>query len=256
MACLRGSSSEGHFRTVQCDEEGCQFRLLSIDSRTGADAKTSETDCVLQLRLRAGDAQESSGYDKYMRKSTDRMFRKERARAEQIIDNQDPFNGKHMPSTWKGPRPNAVYLDEYQQWVGNWEDEYEPDDVQRGLDIAKFGDFDVDRNKYVMPAIESDTSKWYKHSNPGSWRSVGVHDLGEGLSATDELPGPEGVDESDQGEVRVRQMVSEESRGPRGWDGYSWRTEEVHGNKDFKYGVVRHPETWAKSETHLIRGEN
>ncbi len=59
MACLRESPLEGRFRIVQCDEEGCKFRQVATIGGGRATASAPEIDCVLQLRLRAGDAEDS-----------------------------------------------------------------------------------------------------------------------------------------------------------------------------------------------------
>lgn len=56
MACLRGQTPNGRLGVVQCDEEGCEFRRIT-DCLAGVLVEgASEGDCVLQLRLRAGDS--------------------------------------------------------------------------------------------------------------------------------------------------------------------------------------------------------
>src|SRR5689334_21322460 len=59
MACLREQAAEGRFRTLQCNETDCEFRLNTDRGRRRASESPSEGDCLLQLRLRAGDAEES-----------------------------------------------------------------------------------------------------------------------------------------------------------------------------------------------------
>lgn len=57
MACLRESSFEGRIGVVQCDEEGCEFRREQVGGPVYAPGDTSTGDCILQLRLRAGDTE-------------------------------------------------------------------------------------------------------------------------------------------------------------------------------------------------------
>lgn len=59
MACLRESAVDGRFGTLSCYEEGCVFRLNSTDGSTWTSSEASEADCVLQLRLRAGDPEDT-----------------------------------------------------------------------------------------------------------------------------------------------------------------------------------------------------
>lgn len=58
MACLRESSLEGRSGALQCDEEGCKFRLFKTSDGSELTPLSPETDCVLQLRLRTGDSEE------------------------------------------------------------------------------------------------------------------------------------------------------------------------------------------------------
>ena len=56
MACLREQALEGRGGAIQCDEEGCELRLKSFAGVGIIDDDPSEPDCLLQLRLRAGDS--------------------------------------------------------------------------------------------------------------------------------------------------------------------------------------------------------
>src|SRR5690606_1585736 len=58
MACLRESPSEGRRGTLHCDEEGCDFAYIAVDRTNPNSPREIKGDCVLQLRLRAGDAEE------------------------------------------------------------------------------------------------------------------------------------------------------------------------------------------------------
>ena len=57
MACLREQAPDGRIGTVSCDEEGCLFRPIAALGDKDFDEKTSEADCLLQLRFRAGDSE-------------------------------------------------------------------------------------------------------------------------------------------------------------------------------------------------------
>lgn len=59
MACIRESPVEGRLGTIRCDEEGCQFARLQARGGTSLVVAPSEADCVLQLRLRAGESEEA-----------------------------------------------------------------------------------------------------------------------------------------------------------------------------------------------------
>ncbi len=59
MACLRRAPAEGRGRAVQCDEEGCKLGYVKVDGHFRPVEKTSEADCLLQFRLRAGDPEVS-----------------------------------------------------------------------------------------------------------------------------------------------------------------------------------------------------
>lgn len=59
MACLREQADQERIGDVQCSEEGCQFRQFAAGSRFLIDNEAPQVDCLLQLRLRAGDAEES-----------------------------------------------------------------------------------------------------------------------------------------------------------------------------------------------------
>src|SRR4051812_1167331 len=59
MACLRRAALEGRSRIVFRDEEGCQLRPLAPPCFEGDDGDTPAADCVLQLRLRAGDSEDT-----------------------------------------------------------------------------------------------------------------------------------------------------------------------------------------------------
>lgn len=56
MACVRRATHPGRGRDVQCDEEGCEFRLITDGSAAQDLGDASQGDCVLQLQLRVGDA--------------------------------------------------------------------------------------------------------------------------------------------------------------------------------------------------------
>jgi len=57
MACLREQTLEGRSGTILCDEEGCQFRRFATRSGYEVISGAWPPDCVLQLRLRAGNAE-------------------------------------------------------------------------------------------------------------------------------------------------------------------------------------------------------
>ena len=58
MARLCESTTEERSGTIPCDEEGCKLRLLAGWLGTSVAQQAFETHCVLQLRLRAGLAEE------------------------------------------------------------------------------------------------------------------------------------------------------------------------------------------------------
>ena len=53
MACLRDQTLVGRLGNIHCDEEGCEFRLVSFGRYSEIDEEASKADCLLQLRLRA-----------------------------------------------------------------------------------------------------------------------------------------------------------------------------------------------------------
>ena len=59
MARLQGQADPRRCGAVRCHEEGCQLRPIPGGRCPGLDAEASEADRLLQLRLRAGDAEES-----------------------------------------------------------------------------------------------------------------------------------------------------------------------------------------------------
>lgn len=59
MACLRESAVDGRFGTLSCDEEGCIYTRFQVRGDSFAYDNSSEADCVLQLRLRAGDSEDT-----------------------------------------------------------------------------------------------------------------------------------------------------------------------------------------------------
>lgn len=59
MACLRGQAPDGRLGIVSCDEEGCLFRRLEAGRSTLPTEEAPETHCLLQLQLRAGDAEDT-----------------------------------------------------------------------------------------------------------------------------------------------------------------------------------------------------
>src|ERR1044072_6319137 len=59
MACLREQAPDGRVGVISCDEEGCLFRRITNRGGTITADDTSASDCVLQLRLRAGDSEDS-----------------------------------------------------------------------------------------------------------------------------------------------------------------------------------------------------
>lgn len=76
MTCLRAQALEGRRGALQCDEEGCDFRLRTPEGSPLADAETSPDYCLLQLRLRAGDSEEPISAEDivgFMRREVDRM---------------------------------------------------------------------------------------------------------------------------------------------------------------------------------------
>jgi len=66
MECLREQTVAGRRGTVPCPTEGCLHRRFSIDSNSFIAEEASKTDCVLQLRLRAGDSSDA-GYPHIIR---------------------------------------------------------------------------------------------------------------------------------------------------------------------------------------------
>lgn len=181
MACLREQTTKGRIGIVQCDEEGCEFRSFSIDNPAAAYAVTSPTDCVLQLRLRtriAENLDEGRGTDE------DREFFDE---LERRGENDQWF----VPLT-KEPISYTDYLVEQ---------------TTRDAQNHGFGE------RQIKEFYERNGIKIHTYTDEGG--PVGAHDLGEGLQPTGERSGSERVDSGDQGEVRVRQVVSEESPTPR-----------------------------------------
>ena len=61
MERIRGETTEGCGGALQCGPEGCKFGPESIVICTIADGEAPPADCVLQLRLRAGDAEDTGG---------------------------------------------------------------------------------------------------------------------------------------------------------------------------------------------------
>ena len=59
MACLREQTTEGRGGTIQCSEEGCELRFIPINPAVADHPREIKGDCVLQLRLRAGDAEDT-----------------------------------------------------------------------------------------------------------------------------------------------------------------------------------------------------
>ena len=57
MECLRAKTVAGRRGTIPCPTEGCLHRRFSIDSNSFVAEEAPKTDCLLQLRLRAGDSQ-------------------------------------------------------------------------------------------------------------------------------------------------------------------------------------------------------
>lgn len=70
MACLREETADRRVGIVSCDEEGCLLRRVSNHTNTFIDGETPEAHCVLQLRLRAGDAQDAGREPKPIYEST------------------------------------------------------------------------------------------------------------------------------------------------------------------------------------------
>lgn len=61
MECLRESSIEGRSGVIQCDAEGCEFRLHPHPDNSDAANRTPEVNRFLQLQLRAGSPENCSG---------------------------------------------------------------------------------------------------------------------------------------------------------------------------------------------------
>lgn len=61
MACLRRQAPNGRIGVIPCDEKGCLHSLVSLGRGPWAVENASQTDCLLQLRLRAGDAEDTGG---------------------------------------------------------------------------------------------------------------------------------------------------------------------------------------------------
>jgi len=59
MACLRETPLDGRLGVVSCDETGCLHRRFPPGSGADVVEGTPEADCLLQLQLRAGDAEDS-----------------------------------------------------------------------------------------------------------------------------------------------------------------------------------------------------
>ena len=62
MARLCESTPEERSRIIPCDEEGCQLTYRKTKAGITIINHPSETDCVLQLRLRVGIAAEIEHY--------------------------------------------------------------------------------------------------------------------------------------------------------------------------------------------------
>ena len=109
MACLRKKAVIGRVGTFQCDEEGCEFRPLSPEADWAAYGIASPADCVLQLRLRAGDAEESDEFD-----------RNEHRFQMPVIDGRHPFTGEVLDSRlryheWTNGRPEDLTHNVFEQ---------------------------------------------------------------------------------------------------------------------------------------------
>ena len=62
MACLREQTDPRYRRVISCSEEGCQLRRLQIGGNPLPPPEAPETDCILQLRLRARALEDTKGY--------------------------------------------------------------------------------------------------------------------------------------------------------------------------------------------------
>lgn len=113
MACLRGSSTQGCIGTVQCDEEGCEFRRITAWRGSLLTTVEPSPNCVLQLRLRIGPIEEVG--DDIQRQLDLAKY------GPDDIDYRIKYDAQHAGHVVEDQRPNVVYLDEYQRWIGTWE---------------------------------------------------------------------------------------------------------------------------------------
>jgi len=60
MACAREAAADGRVGTLPCDETDCLFGRVTLRGNQITIENTSQTDCVLQFRLRAGDSEGGS----------------------------------------------------------------------------------------------------------------------------------------------------------------------------------------------------
>jgi hypothetical protein len=63
MACVRRATHPGRGRDVRCDEEGCEFRLITDGSAAQDLGDASQGHCVLQFQLRTRDASRAGYVD-------------------------------------------------------------------------------------------------------------------------------------------------------------------------------------------------
>lgn len=73
MECLRRQTPEERGGTLRCDAEGCEYRLFPASRPDGSHMQAPETDCVLQLQLRAGDSEGSVSDDSELQARVDKI---------------------------------------------------------------------------------------------------------------------------------------------------------------------------------------
>jgi hypothetical protein len=106
MACLRRSPFDRRIGTVSCDEEGCLHRRITYRSRGDVVVETPEIDCVLQLRLRAGDPEEHTG-------SVLQLITGERFDKDDVFTVYDPTGAK----LYEHPEPTEPYGGLYPEYA-------------------------------------------------------------------------------------------------------------------------------------------
>lgn len=169
MACLRGSSVEGCFGTLLCDEEGCEFRLIEDKSFAGADVYTPQADCVLQFRLRAGGSPNAVRRDLGLPIYPGRTgLLNELEQASKTPTISERSDGHPGPKTW------AKLVDECEHFVvATWEQCLK---CRAHVDTAIGYEYDINQNVYrresyfrgpeVNTIYIDEYQNWLKAANP------------------------------------------------------------------------------------------